>query len=93
MGWWVCSPRGRRWPRPARSVPLLTVPASDEVKRYWTRIGFFAHAADLFEVHGKVPKAEAHRSSDVLLDVTPIRASEDIHEIVGKIQENAAARS
>jgi anti-sigma regulatory factor (Ser/Thr protein kinase) len=70
--------------------PLLTVPASDDVKRYWTRIGFFAHAADLFEVHGKVPKAGHTGPSDSLLDVTPIRASEDIHEIVGKIQENAA---
>ena len=70
--------------------PLLTVPASDEVRRYWSRIGFFAHAADLFEIHGKVPKAGATGPSDVLLDVTPIRASEDIHEIVGKIQETAA---
>jgi len=70
--------------------PLLTVPASDEVRRYWTRTGFFAHAAELFEVHGKVPRAAATGPSDVLLDVTPIRASEDIHEIVGKIQENAA---
>jgi anti-sigma regulatory factor (Ser/Thr protein kinase) len=69
---------------------LLTVPASEDVKRYWTRTGFFAHAADLFEVHGKVPRAGATGPSDVLLDVTPIRASEDIHEIVGKIQESAA---
>ena len=70
--------------------PLLTVPASDDVKRYWTRTGFFAHAADLFEIHGKVPRQGATGPSDVLLDVTPIRASEDIHEIVGKIQESAA---
>jgi anti-sigma regulatory factor (Ser/Thr protein kinase) len=74
----------------SRERPLLTVPASDDVKRYWTRTGFFAHAADLFEVHGKVPRAGATGPSDVLLDVTPIRASEDIHEIVGKIQESAA---
>jgi anti-sigma regulatory factor (Ser/Thr protein kinase) len=69
--------------------PLLTVPASDDVKRYWTRTGFFAYAAELFEIHGKVPRAGATGPSDVLLDVTPIRASEDIHEIVGKIQESA----
>ncbi len=74
----------------SRERPLLTVPASEDVKRYWTRTGFFAHAADLFEVHGKVPRAGATGPSDVLLDVTPIRASEDIHEIVGKIQESAA---
>ena len=74
----------------SRERPLLTVPASDDVKRYWTRTGFFAYAADLFEMHGKVPRAGATGPSDVLLDVTPIRASEDIHEIVGKIQESAA---
>ena len=69
--------------------PLLTVPASDEVKRYWARTGFFAHAAELFEIHGKVPRA-ATGPSDVLLEVTPIRASEDIHAIVGNIQESAS---
>jgi anti-sigma regulatory factor (Ser/Thr protein kinase) len=74
----------------SRERPLLTVPSGDDVKRYWTRTGFFAHAADLFEVHGKVPRPGVTGPSDVLLDVTPIRASEDIHEIVGKIQESAA---
>ena len=28
--------------------------------------------------------------SDVLLDVTPVRASEDVHEVVGRISETAA---
>ena len=73
-----------------REHPLLTIPQSDDVKRYWARTGFFAHAAELFEVHGRVPRSAATGPSDVLLDVTPIRASGDIHEIVGKIQEGAA---
>ena len=70
--------------------PLLTIPAADDVRRYWARTGFFAHAAELFELHGKVPRSAATGPSDVLLDVTPIRASGDIHDIVGKIQEGAA---
>ncbi|HEX5387819.1 MAG TPA: ATP-binding protein [Gemmatimonadales bacterium] len=70
--------------------PLLTVPASDEVRSYWARTGFFQHAADLFEIHGKVPRPRAQGPSDVLLDVTPVRGSEDIHQIVGKIQEGAS---
>ncbi|HEU5169354.1 MAG TPA: ATP-binding protein [Gemmatimonadales bacterium] len=73
-----------------RDRPLLTVPQSDDVKRYWARTGFFRHAAELFELHGKVPKPTASGPSDVLLDVTPVRASEDVHEIVGRIGENAA---
>ena len=39
-----------------RERPLLTVPTSDEVKRYWARAGFFRHAAELFELHGRVPE-------------------------------------
>ncbi|HET8625580.1 MAG TPA: hypothetical protein VFM14_18610, partial [Gemmatimonadales bacterium] len=70
--------------------PLLTVPQSEEVKRYWARTSFFTHAAGLFEIHGKVPRTAASGPSDVLLDVTPVRASEDVHDVVGRIGENAA---
>jgi anti-sigma regulatory factor (Ser/Thr protein kinase) len=73
-----------------REKPLLTVPTSDEVKRYWARAGFFHHAADLFELHGKVPRATTTGPSDVLLDVTPVRASEDVHGVVDKISEGAS---
>src|SRR5439155_23716769 len=38
--------------------PLLTAPANPDVVSYWARAGFFREAADLFEVHGKVPKAK-----------------------------------
>jgi anti-sigma regulatory factor (Ser/Thr protein kinase) len=73
-----------------RDRPLLTVPTSDEVKRYWARVGFFHHAAELFELHGRVPKAAATGPSDVLLDVTPVRAMEDVHQVVEKISETAS---
>jgi len=73
-----------------RERPLLTVPSSEEVKRYWTRAGFFRYAAELFEIHGKVPRAVASGPSDVLLDVTPVRASEDVHQVVDKISEGAS---
>ncbi len=73
-----------------RDRPLLTVPQTDDVKRYWARTGFFTHAAELFEVHGKVPKSAASGPSDVLLDVTPVRESDDVHEVVGRIGDNAA---
>jgi len=72
-----------------RERPLLTVPTSDEVKRYWARVGFFRHAAELFELHGRVPKASATGPSDVLLDVTPIRAMDDVHQVVEKVNEAA----
>jgi anti-sigma regulatory factor (Ser/Thr protein kinase) len=70
--------------------PGFTVPAADEVRRYWARTGFFHHAAEYFEIHGKLPRTRTDDRSDVLLDVTPVRASEDVHGVVGKIQEGAA---
>ena len=70
--------------------PLFTVPDTDEVRRYWAKAGFFRYAAELFEIHGKVPRVQPDEQSDVLLDVTPVRAAEDVHHVVGKIQEGAA---
>src|SRR2546426_6363013 len=59
--------------------PLLTAPTHAEVLTYWTRAGFFREAAELFEIHGKVPRVKAAEESDVLLPVTPVRAAEDVH--------------
>jgi hypothetical protein len=71
--------------------PLLTVPGSAEVAGYWARAGFFREAAELFEVHGKVPRVRPAEESDVLLPVTPVRAAEDVHEVVSRIQQRASA--
>jgi anti-sigma regulatory factor (Ser/Thr protein kinase) len=68
--------------------PQFTVPTNDDVRRYWAKAGFFKYAADLFEIHGKVPRVQPDES-DVLLAVTPVRAAEDVHDVVGKIQEGA----
>ena len=69
--------------------PILYLPASEDVRRYWARVGFLRHAPELFEVHGRVPKA-ATGPSDTLLEVTPIRGSDDVHEVVGRVQEGAS---
>jgi hypothetical protein len=70
-------------------APILYLPASEDVRRYWARVGFLRHAPELFEVHGKVPRA-ATGPSDTLLEVTPIRGSDDVHEVVGRVQEGAS---
>ena len=56
---------------------------------YWARAGFFRHAEQLFELHGQVPKGR-QGESNVLLDLTPITGSADVHEVVGRIQQKAA---
>src|SRR5436190_23069126 len=71
--------------------PLLTVPSSAEVVSYWARAGFFREAANLFEIHGKVPKTKPATESEVLLPVTPVRAAEDVHAVVSTIQQRASA--
>ena len=73
-----------------REKPLFTVPVSEEVRDYWAKTGFFRHAAELFEIHGKVPRRKAAEHDAHLLDVTPVRIAEDVHGIVEKIQEGAS---
>ena len=68
--------------------PLLTVPADRDVAHFWARMGFFTHARELFEIHGTVPRVKAGESS-VLLEVTPVRAAEDVHTVVQHIQERS----
>jgi anti-sigma regulatory factor (Ser/Thr protein kinase) len=71
--------------------PLLTIPTDRDVAHYWGRAGFFAHAVDWFEIHGKVPRVSPSHSSDVLLAITPVRGSDDVHGVVETIQERSAA--
>ena len=71
--------------------PLLTVPTDRDVAHYWARAGFFEQAAEWFELHGKVPRAATSHSSDVLLPITPVRGSDDVHQVVEMIQERSAA--
>lgn len=70
--------------------PLLTIPSDRDVAHYWARAGFFQHAADWFEVHGKVPRVASSEASDVLLGVTPVRGTDDVHSVVETIQQRAA---
>ncbi|NIU79844.1 MAG: hypothetical protein GWN71_41800, partial [Gammaproteobacteria bacterium] len=58
---------------------------------YWGRAGFFDQAAAWFEIHGKRPRAAPAQASDVLLEVTPIRGTDDVHAVVERIQARSAA--
>jgi anti-sigma regulatory factor (Ser/Thr protein kinase) len=71
--------------------PGFTVPESDETSSYWARTGFFKHAEDLFELHGTIPRSRAASESGVLLEITPVSGSDDVHEVVERIQQKAQA--
>lgn len=69
--------------------PRLTLPESDDVRSYWAKTGFFAHAEGLFELHGKVPRRRPGAASDILIPITRLGGSEDVHAVVAGIQEHA----
>jgi hypothetical protein len=81
---------GQVFQQAGRGRVAFAVPEGDDTASYWARTGFFEHAEQLFELHGSVPKRRGGESS-VLLEITPIRQSGDVHGVVEKIQAKAAA--
>ena len=65
----------------------LAVPENDDTTSYWARSNFFHYADDLFDLTGVVPKRAQRGDSQVLLELTPIAKSEDVHGVVDRIQE------
>ena len=92
--------RHTRWASPYGLTALLTlgqtreerasfsVPETEDTASYWARTGFFRHADEIYDLHGAVPKARGGESS-VLLEITQVAKSEDVHEVVGRIQQKA----
>ncbi len=72
------------------AVPRLEVPESPDVQGYLARMGFFLAARDVFEFETRVPRRGAN-PSDVLLEITPIRANDDVHAVVDRVQSRAGA--
>jgi anti-sigma regulatory factor (Ser/Thr protein kinase) len=70
--------------------PILTMPDNRDVAHFCVRTGFAREAEQWFELHGKLPKVKAGETT-VLLEVTPIRGAEDVHAVVGHIQERSSA--
>ncbi len=94
--------RHARWASPFGLTALLcvaqsredrmtfAVPENPDTASYWSRSGFFRHAAELYEMHGSVPRQREAHESDVLLEITPIVQTDDVHGVVGRIQQKAA---
>ncbi len=73
----------------------VILPRLEEVIRYLDRMDFFIHARRYFALEhaaGDVPGTYSRDvDSDVLLEITPIEKSNDIHYIVGKVRDRAQA--
>lgn len=70
--------------------PTLAVPDTDDTASYWARTGFFRHAADLYTLRGNIPRGRQSESS-VLLEITSVSQSDDVHTVVDKVQQKAQA--
>jgi anti-sigma regulatory factor (Ser/Thr protein kinase) len=73
----------------------IVLPRSDDVNSYLERMNFFPLARRYFSLESvseTVPrKISRSSSSDVLLEITPVERSYDIHSIVGTVRERAQA--
>lgn len=73
----------------------LFLPQSEDVLKYLERMDFFKFAGRCFRLEPLKPEISERYSrsfySDVLLEITPIEKSDDIHFIVGKVKGRAHA--
>jgi anti-sigma regulatory factor (Ser/Thr protein kinase) len=73
----------------------VVLPRSNEVLKYLDRMDFFNHAKRYFSLEHLTEdvtrKYQRSADSDVLLEITPIEKSNDIHFIVGKVRDRAQA--
>jgi anti-sigma regulatory factor (Ser/Thr protein kinase) len=74
---------------------LLYLPKSEEVLKYLERMDFFKFADRYFRLEPSKPqlseKYQRSAYSDVLLEITFIEKSDDIHFIVGKVKDRGHA--
>jgi hypothetical protein len=72
------------------TLPRLELPESTDVNGYLSRMAFFEAARAVFEVD--VPgRRGSGGPSDVLLEITPVTANADVHEVVDRVQGKAGA--
>lgn len=81
---------GERLAHESGSRPRLALPESSDVQGYLARMGFFEIAAGVYEIDGS-PPGRRGRSSDVLLELTPIAENAHVHEVVDRVQKRAGA--
>ena len=95
--------RHARWASPYGLTALLALaqtraerpgfagPEAEDTASYWARTGFYRHAETLYDLHGHVPRGRAATGgSSVLLEITPVARSEDVHAVVDRIQQRSS---
>jgi hypothetical protein len=71
--------------------PVLHLPEGGDVPQYLARMGFPEAARGIFEgIREDLPR-RGGRSSDVLLEITPISENRHVHDLVERVQDRAGA--
>jgi len=73
------------------ALPRLELPESSDVHGYLSRMAFFEAAKGVFDFDAPVRRGAAKGASDVLLEITPIVANADVHQVVDRVQSKAGA--
>lgn len=73
------------------SAPRISLPDRQDVAGYLDRMGFSNAAREVFEFGTGSRWRRRPRSSDVLLEVTPVTRNSDVHQVVEKVQARAGA--
>jgi anti-sigma regulatory factor (Ser/Thr protein kinase) len=81
---------GAAWGNRSGERPLLQPPEDREVASYLSRIGFYERAREVFDFEARVRK-RAMGESDALLEITPIQSHQDVHDVVDRVRDRAAA--
>ena len=71
-------------------VPQFEGPEDSDVAHYLARMNFFHHAAEVFELRRR-PRRPSAGTSDALLEITSIRSHQDVHDVVDRVRDRAAA--
>lgn len=69
--------------------PEFAPPTDENTASYWARSAFYRYAEELYTMRGTVPRPRTTKESDVLLEVTPIARSEDVHAVVDRVKDRA----
>lgn len=70
------------------ALPRLELPESADVLGYLSRMSFFEAAREIFELDG-APRRRGGGPSDVLLEITPVAANADVHQVVERVRSRA----
>lgn len=70
-------------------APAIEPPDSSNVRSYMKRMHFWQNAAEVFDLPSL--STRSHGESDALLEMTPIRSHHDVHQVVDRVRNRAAA--